>query len=100
MKKKVLLVIGLSFNMLTFAANELWFNRLLMIGLIVDQVRPDEVRNNHDQGRRHAVRNNNLLLLQPMQAQHIYAHDADQKYKTLKRNQPQRSTKNYHHHNH
>lgn len=87
MKKGILLVIGLSINMLSFAAHNDLLNQLLILGTILDQVRQQGVRNN-------------LIVSQPTHVQHISAHKTHEQYKTLKRNQPQRFNKNRHHHNH
>ncbi len=74
MKKGILLVIGLSFNLMSFAANDLTLGQTVLLGAILETF----------------VQRNNLPITipQPIRTRDV-REQRQERYKTLKRNQPQ-----------
>lgn len=77
----------MSINLLSFAANDWNLNQMLLLGTILEQVRLQGDRNNPQH-----------LVPQPVRVEQVYVQTRE-RYKTLHRNQPQRSNKNRKHHN-
>ncbi len=81
MKKGIILVIGLSFNLMSFAANDFTLGQTILLGTILEQF----------------VQRRNLPIVipQPIRTRDV-RQQTQERYKTLKRNQPPRCHKRQH----